>query len=293
MTRVAVAPTKYTRGLNGTGRVVPDAYEVLDVVDALTSVYATDAHLVSYLVGDGARQCRVNKPGLHEAPSMPRIECFFCDVDNAAHAEWTDDLRAAARAQEASIPALSSAGIYDTAHGRRIVQPIANPLAVNDAEPYLRRWYGELEAAGIVVDWLCADWTRQFRLPNVRRSRHDYRSPYIALDRMLPIELAPLALGDAPTSSPTAEKCARGAPRPVPRIDWTRDLPGVWHAKVTHIAEAVRGVESELNAAASTTEAPGAQDGAAVSAAPSTTTPASADAADPPRQASLPGLDRG
>ena len=64
-------------------------------------------------------------------------------------------------------------------------------------------------------------------------------------------------------------------------------------AAARHVETGVRGVESELNAAASTTEAPGAQDGAAVSAAPSTTSPASADAADPPRQASLPGLDRG
>ena len=245
LTRVAVAPTKYARGLNGTGRVVNDAFEVLDIVEALTRVYATDAHLVTYVVGDGPRQPRVNKPGLHEASSAPRIECFFCDVANAAHAEWTDDLRAAARAQETSIPALSAAGIYDTAHGRRIVQPVATPIAVDEAEPYLRRWLVELEVAGIVVDWQCTDWTRQFRLPNVLRSRHDFRSPHIALDRMRAIELAPLAVDTVSAFAPSAEKRARGAPRPVPKVDWTRDLPEVWHAKVTRIAEAVRSVESE------------------------------------------------
>jgi sec-independent protein translocase protein TatB len=53
----------------------------------------------------------------------------------------------------------------------------------------------------------------------------------------------------------------------------------------------VRGVESELNAAAAPAEAPLARAGAGVSPVPAAA-PASTDA-EPPRQASLPGLDRG
>ena len=55
----------------------------------------------------------------------------------------------------------------------------------------------------------------------------------------------------------------------------------------------VRGVESELNAAAMPAEAPAAHADAGASSVPAASTPAAADAGEPPRQASLPGLDRG
>ena len=82
MTRVGVAPTKYALGLNGTGRRVDYAFEILELADALTRVYRTDAHLVTYVVGEGAVQPRVNKPGVCDAPALPMVESFFCDVDN-------------------------------------------------------------------------------------------------------------------------------------------------------------------------------------------------------------------
>lgn len=55
----------------------------------------------------------------------------------------------------------------------------------------------------------------------------------------------------------------------------------------------VRGVESELNAAATPTEAPAAHADAGASSVPAASAPAAADGGEPPRQASLPGLDRG
>ena len=89
---------------------------------------------------------------------------------------------------------LSSAtcGVYHTLHGRHIVQPLAQPIPVAKAEPYLRRWLLGLESAGLAVDWACRDWTRHFRLPHVRSNGTDYRSPLVSLDRMRPIALQPL-----------------------------------------------------------------------------------------------------
>jgi sec-independent protein translocase protein TatB len=55
----------------------------------------------------------------------------------------------------------------------------------------------------------------------------------------------------------------------------------------------VRGVESELNAAAMPAEAPAAHADAGASSVPAASPPAGADAGEAPRQASLPGLDRG
>ena len=64
-------------------------------------------------------------------------------------------------------------------------------------------------------------------------------------------------------------------------------------SSVTAVARGVRGVESELNAAAMPAEAPAAHADAGASSVPAASTPAAADAGEPPRQASLPGLDRG
>jgi hypothetical protein len=241
VTRVAVAKDKFARGLNGTARAVRDAYEVLDLEDALARVYATDAHLVTYVVAGAEYQPRINKTGLHMAPTMPVVEAFFCDVDNAAHAEWTDALRAAARAEEDALAILGTAGIYDTAHGRRIVQPIAEAIRADGVEPYLRRWLRDLEAAGLAVDWKCKDWTRHFRLPHVRRAGRNYRSPRVALERMRTIALTPIPASECAAPALTT----RGAPRPVVSVDWTRDLPPTWEAKVARLANAVRAVESD------------------------------------------------
>ena len=240
--RVAVAPNKFARGIDGSGREVPLAYEVLDLHDALTRAYRTDAHLVTYVVPEARRQARVNKPGLGSLTAMPVVEAFFCDVDNPQHAEWTPESTERAIAEESESPVLTTAGVYFTAHGRRIVQPLAEAIPVDRVEPYLQRWLLGLEAAGLAVDWQCRDWTRHFRLPNVRRGGRDYRSPRIALDRMRPVSLEPLP-ASAPANDSASSVWSPSGPRAVPPLDWTLDLPAPWVPKVEHIARAVRGVQ--------------------------------------------------
>ena len=192
MSLVAVAKGKFARGFDGSGREVTAAYEVVDLRLALERTYKTDAHLVTYVVRGEENQPRLNKPGLPCFRGDVETHAFFCDVDNPAHGGWTAASFAAARAQEDTFVALATAGIYYTAHGRRIVQPLAEPIPVQKVEPYLRRWLLELEVAGLPVDWACRDWTRHFRLPHVRRAGADFRSPRVALDRMRPIILEAL-----------------------------------------------------------------------------------------------------
>ena len=245
--RVAVAANKFARGIDGSGREVPLAYEVVDLAAALTRAYRTDAHLVTYVVPGAARQARVNKPGLASLPAMPVVEAFFCDVDNPQHAEWTPDTMDPAIAQETELPVLATAGVYFTAHGRRVVQPLAEAIPVDRVERYLQRWLRALETAGLAVDWQCRDWTRHFRLPNVRRGGRDYRSPRIALERMQALALEPLALSAEVSGAPDAQDAPPAASCPttlrtLPPIDWTRDLPPPWVPKVEQIAAAVRCV---------------------------------------------------
>lgn len=240
MTRVAVAPGKHAIGFDGSGREVSDAYEVVDLCEALERTYATDAHLVSYVVRGRTWQPRINKAGLPYFDGIVETTTFFCDVDNPGHSAWTGELLVAAEAQYESLDVLATCGVYHTTHGRRIVQPIAEPIPVALVEPYLRRWLVSLDAAGIPVDWACRDWTRHFRLPHVQRDKRAYRSPFVALDRMRPIALEPIAVEQvlAPAHIPHER-------RPTAAIAWSSELPPHWEERAARIAKAVRESVSE------------------------------------------------
>lgn len=242
--RIAVAPHKYFQGSDGTDRVVPWAYEILDLRAALERVYDSDAHCVTYTVPGARFQPRINKAGLPDIPSFVGVGVFFCDVDLPNHGDWTPELLAEAEKQYATLDILAHAGVYHTAHGRRIVQPIAEPIYAEDVEPYLLRWLMALEAAGISgVDFACRDWTRHFRMPHVRRDGRQYRSPFVHLDRMRPIQLEPLPQptpgADPNPSPPRGSKKSNGTPRTTP-IDWTADVPAAWQPRIRQMAEALR-----------------------------------------------------
>jgi hypothetical protein len=232
--RIAVASHARSLGFDGSGREVPDAYEVLDLREALERVYATDAHFVTYVVEGASRQPRLNKPGLPYFDRPVFTTTFVCDVDNPGHAEWNEELRAQAAREWDSVPELATCGLYHTLHGRRIVQPLATPIPAAKSEPYLRRWLLRLESAGIAVDWTCRDWTRHFRLPHVRRGGAAFRSPLVVLDRMRPIVLEPLPEG------PPVDTPLRRARAPAAAIDWKHDLPPNWEERAIAIAKTIR-----------------------------------------------------
>jgi hypothetical protein len=240
MTFVAVAPRFKITGFDGRRRNVADAFEVLELRDALTRVYSTDAHLVTYVVPGATRQPRINKPGLPYFDGFPKTGVFFCDLDNPAHGEWTPELYEAALARYRSIEILQTAGIYHTAHGARVVQPIVRPVPVEQAEPFIARWLSELRQAGLDPDNSCKDWTRLFRLPNVLRDGKDFRSPFIRLDRMRPVALEPL--WEPPPARSSITPLTR--PQPLQRIDWRQDVPGEWRDRVQPIADAIRAVQT-------------------------------------------------
>ncbi|HEY3447470.1 MAG TPA: virulence-associated E family protein [Myxococcales bacterium] len=200
------------RLLDKHGEPVVECYAVLPLREALEHAFDTDAHLVTYVVAGEEFQPRINKPGLSaveaETDAAVQVQVFFADLDNPGHALWTEEARAVARAQEAALPVLSTCGIYDTAKGRRIVQPLENPVPAREVEPYLARWLGQLKAAGLVVDEGCDDWTRHFRLPHVLRDGQPFHSPYVNLKHMRPIAVQPIhgATPAAVSPSPSTRK---------------------------------------------------------------------------------------
>jgi hypothetical protein len=246
---IAVAPNKFATGVedaetnwrvDGRTRAV---YEVLELKDALERTYTTDAHLVSYVVrnADGqplTHQPRINKGGIAwmRAQGFTVDQAvFFCDEDNPGHAPWSFALLDKAVRQYAELEVLQTAGIYHTEHGRRIVQPIAAPLHVEQVEPYLDRWLLELAAAGIRFDKACRDWTRHFRLPHVRRDGRPFRSPLVDVERMRAIELAPL-----PVARPEEVRGRAGPRAAASAIAFTEELPEVWREQAVLLGKTIR-----------------------------------------------------
>jgi hypothetical protein len=245
-TLVAVAGDKYEKSLTPERRDAEANYYVVELRDALTHVYNFDAHLVTYVIAGVWRQPRLKKMYRHLVDRPVTVSVFFCDIDHPDGVEWTDELAAAAIAKYEQLDILKTAGIYHTRGGLRIVQPLATPLPVPESEVYLRRWLHQLEAVGFKIDWSCKDWTRHFRLPNVRRDRKPYRSPYMNLDRMVPIELEPIQLAQAIDQGTGRGRAPRAQPHVVPAvIPWSTTVTPVWQPRVEKLAAAVRGVATE------------------------------------------------
>jgi hypothetical protein len=258
MTLVAVAPHCRNLGFDGSDKEVREVYEVMELHDALQGKYKSDAHLVCYVVPGAKRQPRINKPGLPHFDRPVEMGVFFCDADNPGHSGWNHEAFADAMQLYETQEVLQTAGIYHTTHGRRIVQPLAEAIPVQEVEPYIRDWFARLERAGIPVDWSCSDWTRHYRLPNVIRDGFPFRSPWISLERMVPIslpELPSLPESEPPsssssstsssTSTSTADSKTPTPPPPPPQVNWTKELPPFWQERVEIIANAVRQVETE------------------------------------------------
>ncbi len=187
---VAVAPDKFRKGW-------PDGsadYERLPLEEALTRVWATDAHLVTYVVeGDAERQPRLRKESWTRYGIPVSVGVLMVDVDNPGHREWEPG---------ESVGAPEGAGIYLTRAGYRLVQPLTALVPPPVAERMLATWIAELRGMGVAVDERCRDWTRHFRLPHVVRDRKPYRSPLVDLTGMRPRSIAPMAEVELPRVGP-------------------------------------------------------------------------------------------
>lgn len=236
MPLVSVARDKFAVAV-GSPKYWPErhasAYERLELVDALERTYATDAHLVSYVLPpfDVAYQPRLSK---HDSPrelvEQAVTTSIFVDVDNPRHAAWTDETRSRAIASYEHLPL--PCGIYHTSKGARFVLILAEPVPSLIAEPLIRRALSIFDAAGFAVDHTAKDWTRHMRLPNVFRDGRPFRSPYLDFTRMRPVELEPLEV-------PTRQPRARSRREPLPPIPFTATLAEHWQARARVIGSAI------------------------------------------------------
>lgn len=237
---VAVAPDKFAVAV-GSPRAVSrpprPAYAQLELVDALTRVWNTDAHLVSYVLPEdhrlvaSRRQPRLAKQAPADVLAATLFTTVFVDVDNPGHAKWTPELHDAALAAYAEIPL--PFGVYHTAKGARLILPLVSPVPVLEAEPLIRRALTMLDAYLPGVDHSAKDWTRHFRLPNVRREGQPFVTPYIDLSRMQPVTLEPLVI-------PSRARPTRSRREPLPPIPFTPTVAEHWQARARHVGNVVR-----------------------------------------------------
>jgi hypothetical protein len=256
MTRVAVARKRNLYGFAPDRLNVENEFRIMELRQALEKTYYTDAHLVTYIVEDIERQPRIRKAGLELYRKLNQkqlfVECFLCDVDTPEHRPWTEQQYAEARTQDATLPILSTAGVYYTKNGRRIVQPLATPLEVSEVEPNLLFWLIQLYDAGVPADFQCRDWTRHYRLPHVTRDKIRAPSRCLDLSRMRPVELPPLPdepLEDLlPEHARTTKRRKASSPRrPKPTAVRPTEsvLPEFWRPIVAPVAEAVSEIKTQ------------------------------------------------
>ncbi len=266
---VAVAPRKTLRGVeivadhwtksNREG-VVEAGFRVVDVHTALHRTYTTDAHLATYVVRgrDGlplGSQPRINKEGLghmgHYGWTVD-IQVLFCDIDNPSHARWKDDdLQAAIDAYETTwgqVEELASLGIYFTRGGYRVLHLLDRPVSPEEAESLLGVLHDRLERHGLAVDRKCKDWTRLFRLPNVKRDGRRERSRFLDLSRLRPVRLEAPRGVRMPAPAARAARAPRPprerAPAPAP----LGPLGDRWLPFVERVARAVRAEPDDWHA---------------------------------------------
>ena len=236
MTLIAVGPSARAYGIDKPQS--QPVFRQVELLEALEDTYNTDAHLVCYLDrsrSDG-RQHRWTKPAL-QLPivdsSLLVIESVFIDVDNPNHAAWTDARAAEAIESFSELPL--PCGIYFTTHGYRLVQPLVRPVGVLRAERVIREVLSQLDAAGFAVDWAAKDWTRHFRLPNVRRAGGAFRSPYTDYSRMRPVDVVVPILEDVQNIPAPKRKRAVQVPR-----QWTSTLAEHWQKRARVVGAAIR-----------------------------------------------------
>lgn len=234
-----------TFGAENTRRVFPSG-EVLELDEAFNRQWRSDAHFVAYVLyaadGHVRQQPRITKGALDWIESEGYrlfAQILVADLDNPGHTAWSPELLEQAQQEIETLEAFACGGWYWTAHGRRLVHVLREPVDVRQLEPMLVAWHDELEAQGLRPDRACKDWTRMFRLPWVRRADGAQQEQIADLERLVP--------RDPPTtvSMVASSSRKRHARTVVGGVDFDASIPVEWRARIAVLGEAVRAIETE------------------------------------------------
>jgi len=174
--KVTVWPTKFVKGWDGQEESRPqELHPTMDVGEALTNTWDTDAHFVPYYVKGQEAIPRLNQQALAKLADR-ELEVLFdvivLDIDcpeahksgNAAPKHWRAGQLVALR----QTPWWRTAGFYETRGGYRLLWQLAEPMQPDAYVKYLKGFVCALHEHGIKADDL-TDWNRTYRLPRVIR----------------------------------------------------------------------------------------------------------------------------
>jgi len=203
-------PDKYFPAFDGSNQQDVKMQPLSGFMHAMEDAHQSDAHFVCYtlpaLSEAADKGLRVKKDALVPLVEQgdgyePQLNYAAIDVDLPGHREWTDADRAEFVETVRTQPLLQQAGIYFSQHGWRAIWPLEVPIPARYADSYLSQFIAHVRDLGIPADEQCKDWTRMFRLPNVRRESDDgaYRSTAEVSDftSMRPLTWAPDERDDA------------------------------------------------------------------------------------------------
>lgn len=226
--KVCVWPDKMVSGWDGDLSSPVNEYPVVDLVEALTAKYTTDAHFTIGVVHD-TEQPRLKKYKNNGQSALkayrdlgidPLFSCLAVDVDRPESQDadpdawWQSQLVLLAMS-----PTWKTAGWYRTKGGYRLIWTLENPVRCEEYESLQRRVYNELGRVGVRVDVL-PDWTRCFRLPYVVRDGKE-QNHAVDFSRMGHLDIN--SLGDLPDIKKIAH-APLSASNP-----WEQDLTAAGH----------------------------------------------------------------
>jgi len=215
----------------------------MELRQALAMVHQTDALACLYVIEGATRQARINLDGLPLVDKPVWVHCFFADVDTPTHTPFDEAWFEAARKQDLELECLRTAGVYYTKRGRRIVQPLAQPIPAQIASYYFLEWTKLLIAQGVAADPKCAQWNHLFKLPNIP-SLPGGRSRCIDLERMVPIAIDTSNLPPAEPEEPTSRKIPKSCKVASAPMVWGDCLPEQYRDAASSIARAVLEVQT-------------------------------------------------
>jgi len=159
----------------------------IDLDEALTREWGTDAHFVTYVADDGEGNemyARINKGAfvqqLEQAGGNVEVRALVFDHDlprteDGEKREWSADSLDSFLGELEEVVGnsyLEPTAWYTTLHGSRFVYELTEPVTPLEAEAMMLGAMAEFRKAGIELDDACKDWTRLFRLPNVDREEY-------------------------------------------------------------------------------------------------------------------------
>ncbi len=166
---IHVLPGQYVKSFNGSNLgAVPD-YASIPLLGAMTLPSDADLRAVGYSVPNEHSLPRLSKESLAffdgEGVSVEMHYCFV-DVDLPGHRPWESGELEDVLENLETLPEFSSAGMYQTEHGYRLVWRLDQPVLAKHYRSWSMQFFRHLSQYGIDVDPGCREWTRIYRLPH-------------------------------------------------------------------------------------------------------------------------------